>query len=131
MSPELTVLTLAALWQMLQFVLFAVPANRDLGTGYTMSPRDREPRREMTTRTARLQRAFMNHSEWLLPFAIAVGVIEFTGQNSTFTATCAWIFLAARLLYLPAYVYGLVPWRSLIWAVGFLATTFMLLAALL
>ena len=38
---------------------------------------------------------------------------------------------AARVLYIPAYYFGWVPWRSLIWAVGFLATTLMLLAALL
>ena len=37
----------------------------------------------------------------------------------------------ARILYVPAYYYGLNPWRSLIWAVGFLATLLMLLAALL
>ena len=42
MTPELTALTLAALLQGLQFVLMAVPANIDLGTGYTASPRDRE-----------------------------------------------------------------------------------------
>jgi uncharacterized MAPEG superfamily protein len=30
----------------------------------------------------------------------------------------------------PAYAFGWAPWRSLIWAVGFLATLIMLLAAL-
>ena len=45
MSVELTVLTLAALLQGLQFVLYAVPANREIGPGYTMSARDHEPSR--------------------------------------------------------------------------------------
>ncbi|MDR9483807.1 MAG: MAPEG family protein, partial [Sediminimonas sp.] len=35
MTPELTALTLAALLQVVQYVLYAVPANLELGTGYT------------------------------------------------------------------------------------------------
>ncbi|NNE51936.1 MAG: MAPEG family protein [Sulfitobacter sp.] len=131
MSPELTSLTLAALWQVVQFVLYAVPANRELGPGYTMSARDRDPSSPMSERTARLGRAFENHFEGLLLFAIAVGVIEASGQNGPFTATCAWVYLAARIGYVPAYALGLRPWRSLIWFVGFLATVLMLIATLL
>ena len=130
MSAELTVLTLAGLWAAVQFVLFAVPANRELGPGYTMSARDREPSRALSPRTARLGRAFDNHMEWLLLFAVAVAVIELSGGGSALTAACAWVYLAARLAYVPAYALGWRPWRSLIWAVGFAATVLMLLAAL-
>jgi hypothetical protein len=42
MTPELTALTLAALLQVVQFVLMSVPANLELGTGKTASPRDRD-----------------------------------------------------------------------------------------
>jgi hypothetical protein len=38
MTPELTALALAGLLQAVQFFLFAVPANVELGTGYTSSP---------------------------------------------------------------------------------------------
>lgn len=131
MTAELTALTLAALLQVVQFILYAVPANRDLGPGYTMSARDRAPTREMSQRTARLGRAFDNHMEWLVLFAVAVGVVQMSGQNSTFTAFCAWVYLIARLAYLPAYVMGLRPWRSVIWAIGFAATACMLIAALI
>ena len=41
MTPELTALTLAALLQVVQFVLMAVPANLELGPGKTASARDR------------------------------------------------------------------------------------------
>ena len=37
MTPELTVLTLAALLQVVTFVAYAIPANREVGPGYTMS----------------------------------------------------------------------------------------------
>ncbi len=131
MTPELTVLTLATLWQMVVFVLYAVPANRDLGPDYTMSARDREPSRVMSRRTARLGRAYDNHVEWLLLFAIAVGVIQFSGQNTHITAVCAWVYLASRVAYVPAYALGCRPWRSVIWVAGFVATAVMLLAALI
>ena len=131
MTAELTALTLAGLVAVVQFILYAIPANRELGPGYTMSARDRDPTREMSERTARLGRAFDNHMEWLMLFAIAVGVVQMSGQNSAFTAICAWIYLIARIAYVPAYAIGLRPWRSAIWAVGFAATAFMLLAALI
>jgi len=130
MTPELTALTLAALLQALQFALFAIPANRELGPGYTMSPRDRDPSRPLSDKTARLQRALNNHFEGLILFTIACVVITLSDQSSPLTAACAYIYLGARVLYVPAYYYGLKPGRSLIWAVGFLATLLMLLAAL-
>ena len=58
-------------------------------------------------------------------------MITLADQGSAFTAACAWVYLAARVLYVPAYLLGWVPWRSLIWAVGFLATMALLLAALI
>ncbi|MEO9629078.1 MAG: MAPEG family protein [Sulfitobacter sp.] len=131
MSVELTVLTLAALLQGLQFVLYAVPANREIGPGYTMSARDREPSRKLSDRTARLGRALDNHFEGLILFGIAVGVVEMSAQNTAFTAACAWVYLIARVLYVPAYALGLRPHRSLIWVIGFAATMLMLLAALI
>ncbi|MDQ1847463.1 MAPEG family protein [Gemmobacter fulvus] len=131
MPPELTALALAGLLQAVQFVLFAVPANLELGTGYTSSARDKPPSRQLSTITARLQRAMSNHFEGLILFTIAVLVVVLGNQSSGVTVACAWAYLAARILYIPAYAYGLRPWRSAIWAVGFFATVAMLIAALI
>lgn len=131
MTPELAALTLAALLQCAQFVLFAIPANRELGPGYTMSARDHPPSREMSPLTGRLQRAVSNHFDGLILFGIAVGVITMSDQATWFTALCAWAYLGARLLYVPAYAFGWRPGRSLIWAIGWTATLLMLLAALI
>jgi uncharacterized MAPEG superfamily protein len=130
MTPELLTLTLAALLQVVQYLLYAVPANLELGPGYTMSARDREPTKQMSDGTARLGRALSNHFEGLILFTIACVTITLSDQSTPFTAACAWTYLAARVVYIPAYYLGLRPWRSLIWAVGFLATLLMLLAAL-
>ncbi|MFD0860065.1 MAPEG family protein [Roseovarius aquimarinus] len=135
MTPELTVLTLAALLQVVQFVLMAVPVNLELGPAKTMSPRDPERMGgpmidQVKPTTARLVRALNNHFEGLILFTIACTVITVSDQSSGFTAACAWVYLAARIAYVPAYYFGLVPWRSYVWVVGFGATTLMLLAAL-
>lgn len=130
MTPELTALTLAALLQVVQFGLFAVPANKELGTRYTSGPRDVPPKRALSLRTARLQRALANHFEGLILFTIAVLVVTLSGQASATTAACGWIYLAARVAYVPAYAFGWAPWRSAIWAAGLAATIVMLLASL-
>ena len=131
MTPELTALALAGLLQMVQFVLFAVPANLELGTRYTSGTRDRAPERPVSTLTGRLQRAMNNHFEGLILFTLAVVVVTLSGQSDAFTAACAWAYLAARVLYVPAYALGLVPWRSAIWALGWFATLALMIAALL
>ncbi len=132
MTPELTALALAGMLQVGQYVLMSVPANFELGTRATLGPRDDPDLRDMLSpRTARLYRALNNHFEGLILFTIAVVVVTLGGKASGFTAACAWVYLAARALYVAAYAWGLSPWRSLIWLAGFAATTLMLLAALL
>ena len=130
MTPELTALALAGLLQAAQFILFATPANIELTPKYTSSPRDKPPGRPLSLIPARLQRAMNNHFEGLILFTLAVVVVTLSGQSTWFTGLCAWVYLLARILYVPAYALGLVPWRSAIWAAGFFATVFMLLAAL-
>jgi uncharacterized MAPEG superfamily protein len=131
MTPELTALALAGLLQMVQFALFAIPANLELGTRYTASSRDRPPERPLSTQTARLQRALDNHFESLILFTLAVLVVTLSNQSTAVTQAAAWTYLAARLLYIPAYALGWVPWRSVIWSAGFFATLTLLVAALL
>lgn len=131
MTPELTVLTLACLLQCAQFVSIAIPANMQIGTDYMASPRDTDPPRELSVSAGRLRRAFLNHFEGLTLFAPAALIIAVSAQSTGFTAACAWAYLIARIVYVPAYVLGWTPWRSLIWAVGFAATLLMLLAALI
>ena len=131
MTSELTVLALAGLLQAVQYTIFAIPANMELGTGYTSSARDRPPSKPMSVVTGRLQRAMNNHFEALILFTLAVVVVTLGNQSSPVTQYAAWAYLAARVLYIPAYAFGWRPWRSVIWAVGFLATLTMIVATLL
>jgi uncharacterized MAPEG superfamily protein len=127
-TAELTVLALAALLQLGQIVLAAWSMNRDVGVAYNASPRD-EPA-DFSVLTERLRRAVDNHFEAMALFTIAVVVVTLSGAASGLTAACGWVYLAARILYVPAYAFGWSPWRSAIYAVGALATVLMLLVAL-
>ncbi len=128
MTPELTVLALAGLLQVAQYVVFSISANLQVGLDYSTSPRDQH--RPLTGVAGRLERALQNHFEALILFTPAVVVVTLADQSSALSAACAWTYLAARVLYVPAYIFGWVPWRSLIWAVGFLATLVIILLAL-
>lgn len=128
MTPELTALTLAALLQILQFCAYSAASIRQVGMHKAAGPRDKQI--QLTGTAGRLQRAMNNHFEGLILFTIAVLVVTYSDQTSAITMLCAFTYLGARILYVPAYIFALTPWRSLIWFVGLLATVIMLLAAL-
>jgi uncharacterized MAPEG superfamily protein len=128
MPIEIKVLGFAALLQFVQFILMAVPVNMQLGPQYTGGPRDEEKR--ATGMAGRFKRAMDNHFEGLILFTIAVLVVVLGDASSATTETCAWIYLAARVLYVPAYASGIFLVRSIIWSFSFTATLVMLWVAL-
>jgi uncharacterized MAPEG superfamily protein len=129
MTTEILVLILAALLQMVQMIIPGYFQSQTAeGLAWNASPRD-------TPRTpgipeARAQRAFENHDRNLLLFAIAALAITVNGEGTWWTGLLAWIYLLARIAYVPAYIQGWSPGRSAIWAVGYAAVGLMLLAAL-
>ena len=133
MTPELTVLALAIVLQAVQFALMSITANLDLGVRKTLSPRDnsrlgRPLGEQLSDKPARLYRALNNHYEALILFSAAVVIVTLGDRATGFSEACAWTYLGARILYVPAYYFGLSPWRSIIWFVGFLATLTMVLS---
>ncbi len=128
MTPEILVLALGALLTIVQIVLVAIPANVQLGPRYTTGPRDKPA--ELHGKAGRLRRALNNMFEAMVLYTAAAVAVTHAG-GSAFTAACAWVWLAARIVYIPLYAYGIGPWRSYVWMVGLLATILMLIAALL
>ncbi|MBP1805346.1 MAPEG family protein [Rubellimicrobium aerolatum] len=129
MTAELIALVVAAFIQFLHigvsgYFMNATPEGR----AWNQSPRDIP--RDPGLKGGRAQRAAENHVTALLLFATAVLTLAVTDQFTGWTAVLAWVFVLARLLYIPAYVQGWSPARSGIWAVGALATALLLLAAL-
>ena len=130
MTPELTALTAAVLLQALTLALMAAVANRELGHRVTTGPRDGQVPK-VSPLLGRLLRTVTNGFEGLAMFAPAVLVVALSGQSDGVTQAAAWVYVAARLLYVPAYAFGWVPWRSAIWGVGLAATLALLISALI
>ncbi|SDW91360.1 MAPEG family protein [Roseicitreum antarcticum] len=131
MTTELLALTLSGLLLAAQLILMAVLANLQIGSAYFLTPRDKPPPEPINPRILRLQRAYNNHLEALVLFTVAVAAVTLTGSANGITATCAMRYLAARVLFVPAYAYGWMPWRSVFFGIGFAASITMLLVALL
>ncbi|MGF1526335.1 MAG: MAPEG family protein [Candidatus Competibacterales bacterium] len=77
----------------------------------------------LSTRAARARRAVANLGENLLlflPLAL-LAVIQGSGDQGT-AQLMGWLFVVARVLYVPAYVLGLGVWRGVCYGIGLLAT---------
>jgi len=94
-----------------------------------LGPRD-QPRR-FSVPAERARRAAANLQENLVLFLpLAILTIVVPSQQALALAGAA-IFLIARILYLPAYVLAWAPWRSVVWAAGFLGCGLVGLALLI
>lgn len=130
MTPALIALALSGLLLAVQLVHVAMLANIEIGPAYFLTPRDTPPPRDLSQGTARLKRAYLNHVEAFPLFAAAVLVAELSGGGGALTNACAFVYLAARVAFVPAYRYGWTPWRSVFYGVGFVATLIIFVAAL-
>jgi uncharacterized MAPEG superfamily protein len=117
MSHDLQMLVWSAVLAIVQMLIAAVAANRQLGTPILVGNRESVP--ALTGWAGRAQRAHLNMLESLAIFAIFVIVAQLTGRANASTALGATLFFWARLIYAVVYVAG-IPWlRTLIWAVSF------------
>lgn len=129
MTAELTTLVLTVFLQIAQMLLVSILARNQVPRDWHVSPRDNPV--TLTGRAGRAERAYRNNFESLVFFAVAAVTLTLADKSTGMSASLAWIYLAARVLYVPAYIYGLTPWRSLVWTVGFIATLAMLGLALI
>ncbi|MEM6489568.1 MAG: MAPEG family protein [Pseudomonadota bacterium] len=127
---EIQILALSGLLAAGQLIVFSALANRELPQSWLIGPRDDPMPTPLSPLCARMQRAFNNQMEGLVLFAVAAVSVVLLRESSTITGVSAIVYLAARVIYVPAYCLG-VPWvRSIVWMVGFAATVVMLGAAL-
>ncbi|GAB5375085.1 MAG: hypothetical protein AcusKO_15470 [Acuticoccus sp.] len=71
-------------------------------------------------RGQRCERAFRNMAETFPLFAALAIAVVTAGLTSGTTALGAQLYIAARILYLPAYVFHVPFVRTLVWAVALL-----------
>jgi uncharacterized MAPEG superfamily protein len=99
-----------------------------LDMGYLLSSRDQT--RTLEGMLGRTERAFDNSVVALVLFAVPVLVLAVRDSFSGESLLAAQVFIAARIVYIPAYVFGIVGLRTGVWLVGFLATLLLYFLAL-
>lgn len=129
MTPELAALAATALIHFVAVGWSQRALEADIGHAGNLGTRENLDSR-LSEHTLRLRRALANHVENSALFLTAVVLVELTGSHSLLTALCAWVYVAARALYLPAYAFGWVPWRTRIFALGAVNTAIMIVASL-
>jgi uncharacterized MAPEG superfamily protein len=129
MTTELTLLAWTLVLALVQIMLVANLRTAETGIQYNASARDGEapPPRPVT---ARLQRAQANLFETLPLFIGAVLIAHVSGSEGDLTLWGCWMYLSARIVYIPLYAAGIPYVRSLVWLMS-LAGLVMVLAAVL
>lgn len=129
MTTELTLLAWTLVLAIVQVLLVAHLRTGETGLQYNAGARDGEapPPRPVT---ARLQRAQANLYETLPVFAAAVLIAHVAGRTGDLTLWGCWLYLLARLVYVPLYAAGIPYMRSLVWVASMIGLGMVLFAVL-
>jgi uncharacterized MAPEG superfamily protein len=115
MTTELTVLAWGCVLAIVHIFAAAQVKTRQYGTKWNMGARDEELPAPKPL-VGRLCRAQANFFETFPLMIAAVLIVSAAGLTNKWTAIGAWLWLGARILYLPLYAMGVPVLRSLAWA---------------
>ena len=122
---ELTSLELSVVLWLLHVLVQATVGNVELPFGYLFTSRDK-PAAASGLLFGRATRALANYVENFTPFvavALALMVTQRTGGSGALGAT---IWILARIVYIPIYLFGVVYARTAIWAISVVGLVMML-----
>ncbi len=121
MTPDLMYLSLTAALTALLWVPFILGQISVAGMPNTETYRDPTPP-EVPAWVKRCNRAHLNAVETIAPFAVVVLVAHVAGVANETTALWAMVFFFARLAHAAVYWTGIPYVRTLVFAVGLIAT---------
>lgn len=128
MTQELTALAFAILLGFVHLFAAGNAGRQARGFKWNAGPRD-ETVPPLTGVAGRLDRAFRNYLETFAFFAAAVIAAHLANRHNVLTVNGAWLYLAARVIYLFIYAAGIAYIRSAVWLAA-VAGIFMILAGL-
>lgn len=129
MTTELTLLAWTLVLALVQILLPSTLRTQETGAQYNVGARDgaAPPPRPVT---ARLQRAQANLFETLPLFVAAVLIAHVAGVQGSLTLWGCWLYLLARIVYVPLYAAGIPVLRTLVWLVSMTGLVLILVALL-
>jgi len=117
MTTELTVLAWGCVLAFVHIAAAAQVKTRQYGTKWNMGARD-EALPPPLPLVGRLDRAQANFYETFPLMIAAVLIVSAAGLTNKWTAIGAWLWLGARIVYLPLYAMGVPVVRTLAWGVS-------------
>ena len=129
LSTELTMLALAVALGLFQLVIAARAGNSQRGLSWNVGARDAAAP-PVGKVAGRLERSFRNFMETFPFFAALIVLCALAGRHNWATVWGAQLYLAARILYLPLYGFGVPVLRTLVWLVATLSIILLLVALL-
>jgi uncharacterized MAPEG superfamily protein len=120
MPQELTILALAAVLALAHIMIAINLKTKQYGTAWNMGARD-EALPPLNPVAGRMERARNNYLETLPIAVIALFGVVLAGKANELSAVAGWVWLGARVVYLPLYWAGVPKVRTLVWLVATLA----------
>ena len=120
MATEILILALAGLLLLAHILLAVRLKTKQYGTAWNTGARDAELP-PLNAVAGRLERARDNFMETLPLALIGLFGVVLADKANTVTAAAGWVWLAARVVYLPLYWTGVPKVRTLVWGVSLLA----------
>ena len=114
MSIELNCLAWLVLLGLVHILAAGNARTFDLGAKWNMGARDDDPA-QISPLTGRLLRAQSNFFETFPLFAASILMVILTDGSNVYSHWGAILYLAARVIYLPLYAFGIPVIRSIIW----------------
>lgn len=129
MTTELTLLAWTLVLALVQIGLAGMLRTQETGTAYNVGPRD-QPGPPTRPITGRVQRAQANLFETLPLFIAAVLIAHVADRDGALTLWGCWLYLIARIIYLPLYAFGIPVARTLVFVAGTTGLGLVLVAVL-
>lgn len=126
MPIELSCLAWSAILGLVHILVAGNARTVELGAKWNMGPRDGDAA-PLSPSTGRLLRAQANFFETFPLFVTSVLIVVITNSFSIYSEWGAILYLAARVIYLPLYAFGIPVVRSIIWFVSLIGLLMMLL----
>lgn len=113
MQQEILIAAWGAVLLVVHVMIAAHLKTKQLGLDWNIGPRD-EPLPAFNAYAGRAVRAQANFKETFPAAIVALLGVAIAGRTSDLTAIGGWIWLGARVVYLPVYLAGIKGLRSLL-----------------
>lgn len=117
MHQEILVLAWGAVLLLVTIFAAAHLKTRQYGADWNIGPRDAQMP-PLEPHAARMLRAQNNMLETFPVAVVALFGVVLAGRTGTMTAIGAWVWLAARVIYLPLYYTGVKGWRTVAFVIS-------------